>query len=96
MSDIKNYPTRKQKCVTCPFRVDDDGMFYDPSLVSELQVRSFTSSHLCHHPTLYGEAETHICRGSRDYQIEMFFRLGYLEEPTDQAWEKAKAELKLT
>jgi len=51
------------------------------------------ASQICHHPILNGKTETHLCRGARDFQLEIFHRLGVIESETDQAWDKKKHEL---
>lgn len=64
-------------------------------LVSKIQQQCLTeASHICHHPRLEGKSETHLCRGARDYQNTMFYRLGVLESPSDDAWlKKANSSL---
>ncbi|MGH8001983.1 MAG: hypothetical protein ACREPR_21780 [Brasilonema sp.] len=90
MMDIVNLPVMKAKCKTCPFHTDEHGRHLDPHLVSIIQADIISkASQLCHHPRLIGEKETHICRGARDFQIEIFYRLGVLETPTQEAWDKA-------
>jgi len=36
-----------------------------------------------------------ICRGARDYQLQVLAGIGFLDAPTDEAWEQKKNELKL-
>lgn len=90
MQDIFNLPVMAAQCPTCPFRVEAGGRHPDPQLVSRIQLRCLTeASQICHHPRLQGKPETHLCRGARNYQIEIFYRLGLLDEPTDAAWARA-------
>lgn len=92
---ITNFPVMPAKCSTCPFRVNDHGRHVDPMTVSRIQADVISkASQICHHPTLSGKKETHLCRGARDYQIEIFYRLGFLESRTDEAWQKRLQELK--
>jgi len=44
-------------------------------------------------PRLFGRQETHLCRGTRDRQIELMHRLGVIPEPTDEAWEATRQRL---
>jgi hypothetical protein len=75
----------KAQCATCPFREDER----TSKLVSDLKTQVLTrASQLCHHPALSGRPETHLCRGARDFQLMIFYRLGFLSEPTDKAWEE--------
>jgi hypothetical protein len=48
-----------------------------------------SASHICHHATLVGKPETHLCRGARDEQLTILHRLQLIEEPTDAAFTAA-------
>jgi hypothetical protein len=54
------------------------------------------ASQICHHPLLSGKKETHICRGARDFQLEIFYRLGVIDSPTDEAWKQHSLKNKRT
>ncbi len=87
--DITDFPVMPAKCKTCPFRVNDEGRHPCPELVSQIQAQVITeASQICHHPSVYGKEQTHICRGARDYQLEIFYRLGMIDSPTDEAWKQ--------
>lgn len=83
----------QNQCATCPFRTDSTGRHPDPMLVHRIQQQCLTeASQICHHPRLMGKPETHLCRGARDFQNTIFYRLGILESPSDLAWnEKANS-----
>jgi hypothetical protein len=34
-----------------------------------------------------------LCRGARDLQLQMFAATGFIDEPTDAAWERKCKEL---
>ena len=85
--DISDYPVMSTKCVTCPFRTNDKGRHPDGSLVAQIQKKCFSEgSQICHHPRLSNQNQTHLCRGARDFQLEIFYRIGVIDEPTDAAW----------
>lgn len=87
MQEVCNFPVMGAQCPTCPFRIDARGRHPDPQLVNQIQLRCLTkASQICHHPRLQGKPETHLCRGARNYQIEILHRLGLLDAPTDTAW----------
>ena len=66
------------KCKTCPWRIGNQ------ELISKITTKVLSqSNHICHNH------DTKICRGSRDVQIEIFHRVGILEEPTDEGYKKA-------
>lgn len=75
----------KSKCSSCPF-----GGNGDPELRESVISRNLLNqSQICHHPTLSGKAETHLCRGARDVQLVWLYRLGFIEQPTDRAFSEA-------
>lgn len=82
---ILGMPVNKTRCKTCPF--NDDGCISIRTRVQG-QVLS-TASQLCH-----GTENKTLCRGARDFQIQIFFRMGFLREESDQAWEEKFAEIK--
>lgn len=95
--DTSLFPVMKAKCSTCPFRTDAKGRHLDVMVVERIQKQCLTkASQICHHPTLQGKPETHLCRGARDFQLEVFYRLGVLEAPTDAAWRKQAQDAKLS
>jgi len=90
MTNISSFPVMKSKCPTCPFHEAHEGQVEIANMVRE---RCLTqASQICHHPHLHGRKETHLCRGARDYQLEIFHRLGFLSEPTDENWERMRDE----
>lgn len=91
LQDITNFPVMQKKCSSCPFREDTDGKCNDPKLVERIKKDVLQeASQICHHPRLSDKEETHLCRGARDFQLQIFHRIGFLETPTDLAWETKK------
>jgi hypothetical protein len=88
--NIKNWPVMARKCNTCPFHERNES---EREIANMVRARSFQVSQICHHPRTYGKKETHLCRGGRDHQITIFYRLGFLPEPTDQAWVQRERDL---
>lgn len=86
MTDISNMPVMKGKCKSCPFHEKHQGQIEIANMVRK---RCMTeASQVCHHPQLQGKKETHLCRGARDYQQQIFHRMGVIDAPTDEAWER--------
>ena len=83
----------KKKCPTCPFRKNAKGHYDVPWLAMELEATLLNVSRICHHPRLHGSRETHLCRGGRDQQLEIFYRMRFINAPTDEAWDAKRAEL---
>lgn len=88
----------KAQCATCPFRHDVADEFRE--LAPMLAASALTeASRICHNTG--GNNAIHkktgkprrICRGARDLQLRFFFAIGFLESPTDEAWEKKWNEM---
>lgn len=89
--NVRDWPVMAKQCATCVLRCDERGRYVDPVLANRVIERCLTqASQICHHPALSGKPETHLCRGVRDYQLMIFHRIGFLDAPTDEAWQ-AKA-----
>lgn len=75
-------------CGTCPWR---EGSPYE-YLRGDLSVASMTESRICHSTgkdnainKRTGKPE-HICRGSRDLQLNLMTAMGVIASPTNEAW----------
>jgi hypothetical protein len=85
----------KQKCPTCPFR---DGSPYE-NLRDDLEKSALCQgSRICHSTgsnainACTGKTPR-FCRGARDLQIQVLAGMGFLDEATDDAWERKRKEL---
>jgi hypothetical protein len=85
---IAGWPVMPARCATCPFHPGRDQRLVNAILARTL----FQASQVCHHPRLQGKKETHLCRGARDEQLILLHRLGWIEEPTDEAFAEAGAK----
>lgn len=74
-------------CASCPFLNNNDRGL----AIEVLNRTGLNASQICHHPRLSGKKETHLCRGARDHQLQILYRMKYIEEPTDAAFAKASA-----
>lgn len=71
-------PVMAELCPTCPFL--DDG---DLRMRARIQNQVLTdASQTCHHSGGLANRDTHLCRGARDFQLQIFHRMGFLAEPT--------------
>ena len=89
----RTMPTRAQKCATCPFR--DTGW---TSVRPLLEQRALTeATPICHSTgkdaLVKSQGPAQLCRGARDLQIQYFYRIGFLDVPTEEAWEAKRKEL---
>ncbi len=91
MRDVRKLLIMPKKCKTCPF--NDDGC---KELRKTVEARLLEVSQTCHSTGVARtppRKDTHICRGARNYQNEMMYRLGVISAPTDEAWEAKRKEL---
>lgn len=85
----RNLPVCPVKCATCPFREGSPYADLAPMLTEKALFESGRSA--IHHRTGKPPA---LCRGARDMQLAMFFGLGFIEAPTDEAWARKLQSLK--
>lgn len=87
--DLSLYNVPDSPCYSCPFEGEepinlapDRLIFYYENLLSG------TSQHLCH------SHKRTICRGGRNIQIKLFYAIGLLNEPTNEAFNQEIEESK--
>jgi hypothetical protein len=90
------------QCKTCPFRDDVDEEHKSvmvPTIDMILGADGQPASRICHSTgnnnafhRRTGKKEM-ICRGARNFQLQFFAAIGFLESPTDAAWLKKCREL---
>mgnify|MGYP001558602456 CR=1 FL=1 len=83
--DIAGMKVNAARCDSCPFNTN--GCHTVRQKVEQRVVTD--ASQLCH-----GANNVTLCRGARDHQLQIFYRLGILKEPTDKCWEETQAALK--
>jgi hypothetical protein len=81
LTDTTKYPVNAVQCSTCVFRPPrDGGIHLTPARHAEIRQNLLNGiNQICHH------GSKSICRGGRDYQLEIFHRLGLIDAPTDEA-----------
>jgi hypothetical protein len=91
----KRLETMPQMCKTCPFREGGEAWTHVRSFLEKRALSEATP--ICHST---GKAltknvfkESRYCRGARDFQNLIFHRMGFIEAPTDEAWNKKAMEL---
>ena len=82
---ITGWPVMLAMCESCPFREGGDVQLRNAVMSRTI----LQASQICHHPRVHGKKETHLCRGARDEQLTILYRLGMLSEPTDAAFAEA-------
>lgn len=86
---------RKTMCDSCPFRRGSKYQF----LASDLTDSALNeASRICHSTGKTGilgdtgKPEL-LCRGARNIQLQVYAGIGFIESPTDKAWDKKRKEL---
>jgi hypothetical protein len=94
----RNLPVQKVSCATCPWR---EGSPYADLRESLEQSALSEASRICHSTGSNNAINRRtgkppmLCRGARDYQLQVLAGIGFLDEPTDDAWERKRQQLKL-
>lgn len=90
MNDIKSLPVNKKRCHTCPFSNNQQ-------LAADVISRNLEnmSSQICHATEGENRTPQSLCRGHRDILLNLFHGMGYLTEPTDEAWDTLRKKLKV-
>lgn len=94
--DISGLKTNEKHCATCPFKPDprQPGGIRDRELANAVISRnSLNASQICHGTEGDARQPKSLCRGHRDYFLDIFYRLGGISEPTDEAWENMRKSM---
>lgn len=74
---VSDLPVMKATCRTCPFKKDKKGRWRDTELANKVIQRTlFNAQQICHHTH---PKESFRCKGSYDYNKEIYLRLGFEE-----------------
>lgn len=88
-TSVKSWPVMPTKCPSCPFNPGGD-----KRLVASIMARTIMqAAQVCHHPRVHGKKETRICRGQRDEQLTILFRMELIPAPTDAAFKEISDQL---
>lgn len=94
----KSMPVMPAMCATCPFREGSPVAYLRESIAESAQV----NGRICHSthkrsavyankPPIKGGPQ--ICRGARDLQLKRIAAMGFIDAPTDEAWQKKCDEI---
>ena len=74
---VNELPIMKSCCKTCPFRMDEKGRENDPQLAAVVTERTlFKGQQICHGTELKDRTATHRCKGSWDFNKQIYDRMG--------------------
>lgn len=89
-------PVRRTMCGTCPYREGSEYAYLKDDLTRSAMSEA---SRICHSTGSDNGIHrrtgvpSHICRGSRDVQLQMFHSIGVIDAPTDEAWNNKRVEI---
>ena len=83
-NDLRTYPVQPKPCLTCPFAGKKPIQLSPNRYQYYLNNLSGLRQHLCHSAN-----NKAICRGGRNIQLRLFCALGYIPEPTNEAFNQA-------
>lgn len=70
----------KIPCKSCPFT--ENGLKLHPDKLTEIQGYLISgTNHFCHQD----KSNQTVCRGGRDYQLKIWFKMGIISEPTHES-----------
>jgi hypothetical protein len=89
---ISTLPVNPNKCSTCPFAQSHEQAI---ALQSTIIARMFQDggSQICHGTEGPNREPRSFCRGARDHMLTLFYRMGFIDEATDKAWDVKRREL---
>jgi len=89
-------PVAEKMCGSCIFRSDGNQANIRPGRLDEIRTYLLNGkAHQCHGPQIKGKRTSIVCRGGRDYQLQVWSRMGLITEATDEALEDTMRKLGL-
>jgi hypothetical protein len=90
--DISTLPVNAATCRTCPFANPHREAI---ALQSTIIARMFHDggSQICHGTEDPNREPRSLCRGAREQMLMLFYRIGFIEEATNEAWDVKRREL---
>lgn len=91
-----NMPVRKTMCATCPFQPNSKYECLKDLLAESALIES---SRICHSTGSNNAVNNrtgkrpHICRGTREIQLNVMTELKMISEPTDIEWNNARVKI---
>jgi len=83
---VKAPPVQPAQCGSCIFRENGNKVELAAGRLDEIKTYLLRgTAHRCHQPEAEGRRKTIICRGGRDWQLQVWHRIGLNEAPTDEA-----------
>jgi hypothetical protein len=89
--NIHHLPVNTTTCSTCPFAQTHVGAIALQSTIVERMLSG--GSQICHGTEGPGREPRSLCRGARDRMLMLFYRMGFIDEATDECWDAKREEV---
>jgi hypothetical protein len=87
--ETRHLPVQSNPCRTCPFEGKEPiNLSQERYVEIYTDVAGLDGQHLCHSAN-----NEKICRGGRNIQLKIVKALGFVDEPTDEAFDQAMDEV---
>jgi hypothetical protein len=90
--DIRTLPVNPSKCRTCPFAETHATAITLQNRIIDRMLDD-GGSQICHGTEGENRKPRSLCRGARDHMLILFYRMQFIDAPTDEAWEAKRLEL---
>lgn len=81
---MRDYPVQPRPCLTCPFEGEKPLQISAKNMGKYVKNLMGQGQHICH-----SSNGLRICRGGRNIQLKWLYATGMLDEPTDNAFDRA-------
>lgn len=76
--DVSTLPIMKKHCKTCPFKPNEKGHWQNVELANKVTLRTlFKAQQICHGTEGKNRKANNRCKGSFDYNEEIYKRMGF-------------------
>jgi hypothetical protein len=89
---ISTLPVNPNKCRTCPFTQTNPTAIALQNRIIDRMLDD-GSSQICHGTEGANREPESLCRGARDLMLTLFYRMQFIDAPTDKAWDEKRREL---
>lgn len=78
-TEVSQLKLRCSQCKSCPFKKENQDIVSPQRWAAIYKYLLGGVNHVCH------STSKHVCRGGRDWQLNIWWNIGIISEPTDAA-----------
>lgn len=90
--NISTLPVNSTMCRTCPFAQSHEQAIALQNTIIDRMLDD-GGSQICHGTEGPNRKPRTLCRGAREHMLVLFYRMGFIDEATDEAWDVKRQEL---